>query len=84
MDWLDLLAAQGTLKSLLQHYSSKERGSLIFIGGSESSVQYKSLGRLERRLALPVVATGHPWRGWKGEREDEGLKEERRQQARES
>ena len=24
MDWLDLLAEQGTLKSLLQHYSSKE------------------------------------------------------------
>ena len=24
MDWLDLLAVQGTLKSLLQHYSSKE------------------------------------------------------------
>ena len=23
MDWLDLLAVQGTLKSLLQHYSSK-------------------------------------------------------------
>ena len=23
MDWLDLLAAQGTLKSLFQHYSSK-------------------------------------------------------------
>ena len=23
MDWLDLLAAQGTLKNLLQHYSSK-------------------------------------------------------------
>ena len=23
MDWLDLLAAQGTLKSLLQHYNSK-------------------------------------------------------------
>ena len=23
MDWLDLLAAQGTLKSILQHYSSK-------------------------------------------------------------
>ena len=23
MDWLDLLAAQGTLKSLVQHYSSK-------------------------------------------------------------
>ena len=24
MDWLDLLAAQGTLKSLLQHHSSKD------------------------------------------------------------
>ena len=24
MDWLDLLAVQGTLKSLLQHYSTKE------------------------------------------------------------
>ena len=23
MDWLDLLAVQGTLKSLLQHYTSK-------------------------------------------------------------
>ena len=23
MDWLDLLAVQGTLKNLLQHYSSK-------------------------------------------------------------
>ena len=27
MDWLDLLAVQGTLKSLLQHHSSKARGS---------------------------------------------------------
>ena len=27
MDWLDLLAAQGTLKSLLQHHSSK--GSIL-------------------------------------------------------
>ena len=25
MDWLDLLAVQGTLKSLLQHHSSKEK-----------------------------------------------------------
>ena len=55
---MDLLAVQGTLKSLLQHHSSRERGSLIFIGGSEPSVQYKSPERLERRLALPVVATG--------------------------
>ena len=34
MDWLDLLAVQGTLKSLLQHHSSKAsvlRHSAIFI-----------------------------------------------------
>ena len=34
MDWLDLLAVQGTLKSLLQHYSSKAsilRCSVFFI-----------------------------------------------------
>ena len=34
MDWLDLLAVQGTLKSLLQHYSSKAsilQHSAIFI-----------------------------------------------------
>ena len=33
MDWLDLLAVQGTLKSLLQHHSSKEsifRHSVFF------------------------------------------------------
>ena len=34
IDWLDLLAVQGTLKSLLQHYSSKTsilRHSVFFI-----------------------------------------------------
>ena len=34
MDWLDLLAVQGTLKSLLQHHSSKAsilRGSAFFM-----------------------------------------------------
>ena len=34
MDWLDLLAVQGTLKSLLQHHSSKAsilRHSAVFI-----------------------------------------------------
>ena len=34
MDWLDLLAVQGTLKSLLQHHSSKRsilRRSALFI-----------------------------------------------------
>ena len=29
MDWLDLLAVQGTLKSLLQHHSSKKFGAQL-------------------------------------------------------
>ena len=28
MDWLDLLAVQGTLKSLLQHHSSEPSGPI--------------------------------------------------------
>ena len=37
MDWLDLLAVQGTLKSLLQHHSSKA-SILQRISGFECSV----------------------------------------------
>ena len=39
MDWLQLLAVQGTLKSLLQHHSSKAsilQRSAFFIGGSKN------------------------------------------------
>ena len=42
MDWLDLLAVQGTLKSLLQHYSSKasiRRHSVFFIALTLTSIQ---------------------------------------------
>ena len=31
IDWLDLLAVQGTLKSLLQHHSSKADGDLLIM-----------------------------------------------------
>ena len=31
MNWLDLLAVQGTLKSLLQHHSSKASSALSFL-----------------------------------------------------
>ena len=31
MDWLDLLAVQGTLKSLLQHHDSKASSALSFL-----------------------------------------------------
>ena len=37
MDWLDLLAVQGTLKSLLQHHSSK--ASIFFMAESEEELK---------------------------------------------
>ena len=47
MDWLDLLAVQGTLKSLLQHYSSKAsilRRSAFFI--VQLSHPYRTTGKI--------------------------------------
>ena len=46
MDWLDLLAVQGTLQSLLEHHSSEEsvlRCSAFFIG--QLSHPYMTLGK---------------------------------------
>ena len=40
MDWLDLLAVQGTLKSLLQHHSSK---ASILLGSAFFTVQLSHL-----------------------------------------
>ena len=45
MDWLDLLAAQGTLKSLLQHHSSKT-----------SILQHSAFFRVQ--LSHPYMTTG--------------------------
>ena len=45
MDWLDLLAVQGTLKSLLQHHSSKA-----------SSLQYSAFFTVQ--LSHPYMTTG--------------------------
>ena len=45
MDWVDLLAVQGTLKSLLQHYSSKE-----------SILQHSAFFRVQ--LSQPYMTTG--------------------------
>ena len=47
MDWLDLLAVQGTLKSLLQHYSSK---ASILLRSAFFTVQ----------LSHPYMTTGKP------------------------
>ena len=49
MDWLDLLAVQGTLKSLLQHYSSKAsilQCSALFI--VQLSHPYMTTGKTSR------------------------------------
>ena len=46
MDWLDLLAAQGTLKSLLQHHSSK--ASILWLSAFfivQLSHQYMTTGK---------------------------------------
>ena len=43
IDWLDLLAVQGTLKSLLQHHSSKSNNSLMLCflyGPTVTSIHY--------------------------------------------
>ena len=59
MDWLDLLAAQGTLKSLLQHHSSKAsilQCSAFFI--VQLSLPYKITGKtiaLTRRTFVGSV-----------------------------
>ena len=45
MDWLDLLAVQGTLKSLLQHHSSK---TSIFLRSASFTVQ----------ISHPYMTTG--------------------------
>ena len=51
MDWLDLLAVQGTLKTLLQHHSSKAsifRCSAFFI----VQLSYPYMTILEKTIAL--------------------------------
>ena len=47
MDWLDLLAVQGTLKSLLQHHSSKA-----------SILQHSAFFMIQ--LSNPYMTTGNP------------------------
>ena len=47
MDWLDLLAVQGTLKSLLQHHSSKA-----------STLQHSAFSIVQ--LSHPYMTTGKP------------------------
>ena len=57
MDWLDLLAVQGTLKSLLQHHSSKAsilQHSAFFI--VQLSHPYMTTGKTIALLDEPLLA----------------------------
>ena len=65
MDWLDLLAVQGTLKSLLQHHSSK--ASILqcsaFFGGSDGKASVYNAGDLGSSPGLgrsPGEENGNP------------------------
>ena len=72
MDWLDLLAVQGTLKSLLQHHSSKAsilQLSAFFI----VQLSHLYFGHLMRRVdSLEKTHAGRDWgQGEKGTTKDE-------------
>ena len=59
MDWLDLLAVQGTLKSLLQHHSSKASifwRSAFFI--VQLSHPYMTTGNMTMHIVKPWTARG--------------------------
>ena len=79
MDWLDLLAVQGTLKSLLQHHSSKAsilRCSAFFI--VQLSHSYMTTGKtiaLTRRTFVDKVrSTVKSWlKSQHAKNEDHGL-----------
>ena len=57
MDWLDLLAVQGTLKSLLQHHSSKasilQRSAFFTV---QLSHPYITTGKTRRTLVGKVMS----------------------------
>ena len=62
MDWLDLFAVQGTLKSLLQHHSSKAsvlQCSAFFTVHSEGDQPWDFFGRNDAKAEAPVLWPPH-------------------------
>ena len=55
MDWLDLFAVQGTLKSLLQHYSSKASILQAQLSSQSNSHPYMTTGKTIA-LTRPLLA----------------------------
>ena len=67
MDWLDLLAVQDTLKSLLQHHSSKGDQPWVFFGRNDAKAETPYFGHLMRRVdslekTLMLGGIGGKWR----------------------
>ena len=64
VDWLDLLAAQGTLKSLLQHHSSKASvlwcSALFMVQLSDQGTESVRRGRLQGYCVSRDWREGHP------------------------
>ena len=73
MDWLDLLAVQGTLKSLLQHHSSKAsvlRHSALFMvqlshpymttGKTIALARWTLVGKVMSRLVIAFLPKSKP------------------------
>ena len=54
MDWFDVLAVQGTLKSLLQHHSSK--ASILWCFVVQLSHPYMTTGKPQLCLDRPLLA----------------------------
>ena len=55
MDWLDLLAVQGTLKSLFQHHSSKSSilwCSAFFIDSKRTVKEFNKMSKLKINIKL--------------------------------
>ena len=56
MDWLDLLAVQGTLKSLLQHHSSKasvlRHSAFLIVQLSFDCVDYHKLWKVLKEMGI--------------------------------
>ena len=64
IDWLDLLAVQGTLKSLLQHHSSK--ASILWCSAFfmvQLSHPYMTTGKTIALTAGSQHGRSHPWQG---------------------
>ena len=68
LDWLDLLAVQGTLKNLLQHHSSKAITPLVYWGRKSDIKLYIYLFLIDLSVyynSVCMFTLGYPGLNWK-------------------